>query len=146
MCRRLWVWQSLTLIVLLRFSLWKWLFTISWVMRIYRVWVKNLEKQFSFLLNKEFCRYPMYLSPTQFTWTLQTLATNELFGILFSLAFRIHNSAQLHPPLNSFFQYFPKAPKLLSTLRMSEVSVWFKNLLRMYRWGGRSRGKLREFV
>jgi len=29
----------------------------------------------------------------------------------------------LHPPLNSFSQYFPKAPKLLSTLQMGEVSV-----------------------
>ena len=47
-------------------------------------------------------------------------------------------SYKLHPPLNGFFQCFPCAPKLLSTLRMCEVCVWTKNLSRMYRWRSRS--------
>ena len=55
-------------------------------------------------------------------------------------------SSKLYPPVNNFFQCFPYAPKLLSTLRMGEVSVWAKNHSRMCRWRGRSEGNFREMV
>ena len=55
-------------------------------------------------------------------------------------------NSKLHPPINGFFQYFPHTPKLLSTLRLGEVSVWAKNLSKICNWRGRSRGKLREIV
>ena len=41
-------------------------------------------------------------------------------------------SSKLHLPINSLFQCFPHAPKLLSTLRLGEVSVWVKNLSMMF--------------
>ena len=53
-------------------------------------------------------------------------------------------SSKLHPPINDFFRCFPYAPKLLSTLRLGQVSVWTKNFLRMCRWRGRSKGKLQR--
>jgi len=53
-------------------------------------------------------------------------------------------SSKLHPPLTGFFQCFPYAPKLLSTIRMGKVSVWVKNLFRICRWRGRSKGNFRE--
>ena len=51
------------------------------------------------------------------------------------------NSAQLRPPLNSSFQCFPIAPKSHLTLRLCVVSFWVKNLSRIQRRRGRSRGK-----
>ena len=51
-------------------------------------------------------------------------------------------SSKLHLPMNDFFQCFPHAPKLLSTLKLDEVSVWAKNLSMMCRWRGKSREKL----
>ena len=54
--------------------------------------------------------------------------------------------SKLHLLLNGFFQCFPYAPKLLSTLKMGEVSVWAKNLSKMCRWRGRSKGNFREMV
>ena len=48
-------------------------------------------------------------------------------------------SSKLHPPINCFFQCFPHTSKLLSTLRLGEVSVWAKNLSRICNWRGRSR-------
>ena len=55
-------------------------------------------------------------------------------------------SSKLHPPIDDFFLYFPHAPKLLSTLKLGEVSVWAKNLSIICNLRGRSRGKLREIV
>ena len=49
-------------------------------------------------------------------------------------------SSKLHLPLNGFFQCFPYAPKLLSTLKMGKISVWAKNFSRMCRWRGKSKG------
>ena len=54
-----------------------------------------------------------------------------------------YDLTQLHLPLNGSFQCFLKAPKLDSTLRLGVVSVWVKNLSRMQRQRGRSRGKSR---
>ena len=53
-------------------------------------------------------------------------------------------SSKLHPPIDGFFQYFPHAPKLLSTLRLGKVSVWAMNLSMMCNWKGRSKGKLKR--
>lgn len=71
------------------------------------------------------------------------LPTDFLESSLHQLS-RSHNSARLHPPLNGFFQYLPKAPTLLSTLRVGEVSVWAKNLSKMCRWKCKSRWKLQK--
>ena len=37
-------------------------------------------------------------------------------------------SFKLHPPIDDFFKCFPHASKLLSTLKLCEISVWIKNL------------------
>ena len=55
-------------------------------------------------------------------------------------------SSKLHPSVNGFFQCFPQAPKLLSTLKMGEVSVQAKNLSRICKWRDRSRGNLQRNV
>ena len=80
--------------------------------------------------------YSIYLNSPSSSY--QWASPNYVFTSYLDLAI----SSKLHPPIDGFFQYFPYAPKLLSTLRMDEVSVWAKNLSRMCRWRGRSKGKL----
>ena len=80
--------------------------------------------------------YPMYLNPPSFSY--QRASRSHVFTSYLDLAF----SSKLHLPANDFFQCFPYAPKLLSTLRLGEISVWAKNFSMMCRWRSRSRGKV----
>ena len=77
--------------------------------------------------------YPMYLNSLSFSsqWT----SSIPVFTSYPDLAI----SSKLHLPINDFFQCFLYAPKLLSTLRLDEVSVWVKNLSRMCMWSSRVR-------
>ena len=95
-------------------------------------------------LTQHSCKSQLYI-PNVFEPSKLLLLTDLLESCLHQL-YRSHNLAQLHQPLNNFFQCFQRAPKLLSTLRLGEVSVWAKNLSMMYKWGGWSRGKPRENV
>ena len=70
--------------------------------------------------------YPMYLKPPSSNY--QRASQNHVF-----ISYLDHAvSSKLHLPINSLFQCFPHAPKLLSTLRLGEVSVWAKNLSMMF--------------
>ena len=80
--------------------------------------------------------YPMYLNPPNSIY--QRVSQSHVFTSYSNPTI----SFKLHLPINGFFQYFPYASKLLSTLRMGEVKVWAKNLSRMCKLRGRSRGKL----
>ena len=80
--------------------------------------------------------YPIYLNPQSSSY--QLASQSHVFTSYLDPAI----SSKLHLPLHGFFQCFPYAPKLLTTLRLGEVSVLAKNLSRMYRWRGRSKGKL----
>ena len=82
----------------------------------------------------------MYLNPPSSSY--QQTSLSYVFTSYLNPAI----SSKLHPPINGFFQCFPHAPKLLSTLRLGEVSAWAKNLSRICNWRGRSRGKLIEIV
>ena len=84
--------------------------------------------------------YQMYLNPSSSSY--QRTSSSHVFTSYLDLII----SSKLHPPINGFFQCFPHTPKLLSTLRLGEISVWAKNLSRICNWRGRSRGKLREIV
>ena len=84
--------------------------------------------------------YPMYLNPPSSSY--QRVSWSHVFTSYLDPAI----NSKLHLPLNSFFQCFPHAPKLLSILRMDEVSVWAKNRSRMCRLRGRSRRNFREMV
>ena len=84
--------------------------------------------------------YPMYLNPSSSSY--QRASPSHVFISYPDPVI----STKLHPPIDGFLQYFPHTPKLLSTLRLSEVSIWVKNLSRICNWRGRSRGKLREIV
>ena len=81
--------------------------------------------------------YPMYLNPlsSSFQWT----SPSHIFTSFLDPAI----SSKLHLPINGFFQCFSQAPKQLTTLRLGEVCVWAKNLLRIWNWRDKSRGKLR---
>ena len=81
----------------------------------------------------------MYLNPPSFSY--QRASRSHVFTSYLDLAF----SSKLHLPTNGFFQCFPYAPKLLSTLRLGEISVWAKNFSMMCRWRSRSRGKLQRY-
>ena len=84
--------------------------------------------------------YPMYLNPPSSSY--QRASPGHVFtSYLDSIV-----SSKLHLPINGFFQCFPHAPKLPSTLRLGEVSVWAKNLYMICNWRGRKKGKLREIV
>ena len=84
--------------------------------------------------------YQMYLNPPSSSY--QRTSSSHVFTSYLDPVI----SSKLHPPINGFFQCFPHAPKLLSTLRLDEISVWAKNLSRICNWRGRSRGKLRKIV
>ena len=81
---------------MLRFSLWKTLFTISWVTRVYIVCVKNLVKHFSFLSNREFhgylARWPFSRSTCKMTGWHDSLSSSHVLhmwpfcGLLYSRA------------------------------------------------------------
>ena len=80
----------------------------------------------------------MYLNPLSFCY--QQVSQTHVFTSYPDPAI----SSKLHLPLNGFFQCFPYASKLISTLGLGEVSVWAKNLSRMCRWRGKSKGKLQR--
>ena len=80
--------------------------------------------------------YPMYLNPPSSSYQRAS------WSYVFTSYPDPTISSKLHPPLKGFFQCFPYAPKLLSTLSLGEVSVWAKNLSRICRWRGRSKRKL----
>ena len=84
--------------------------------------------------------HPMYLNPTSCSY--QWASWSHVFISYLDPAI----SSKLHPPTNDFFECFPYAPKLLSTLRLGEISVQAKNLSRICNQRGRSREKLRKFV
>ena len=84
--------------------------------------------------------YQMYLNPPSSSY--QRTSSSHVFTSYLDPVI----SSKLHPPINGFFQCFPHVPKLLSTLRLGEISVWAKNLSRICNLRGRSRGKLREIV
>jgi len=69
--------------------------------------------------------YPMYLNPPSSSY--QWASRSHVFTSYPYLAI----NSKLHLPINGFFQYFSYAPKLLSTFRLGEVSVWTKNLSKM---------------
>ena len=77
--------------------------------------------------------YPMYLNPL--SSSSQRASPSHFLASYLDLAI----SSKLHLPINGFFLYFPHAPKLLSTLRLGEVSVQTKNLSRICNWRGKSR-------
>ena len=66
--------------------------------------------------------YPKYLNPRNSNY--QRTSLSHVFTSYPNPAI----SSKLHPPIDGFFHYFPHAPKLLSTLRLGEVSIWAKNL------------------
>ena len=66
--------------------------------------------------------YPMYLNPPSSSYQ-RTLSSH-----VFTSYLDLEISSKLHPPIDGFLQYFPYTPKLLTTLRLGEVSVWAKNL------------------
>ena len=80
--------------------------------------------------------YAIYLNPQSSSY--QLASQSHVFTSYLDPAI----SSKLHLPFNGFFQYFPYAPKLLTTRRLGEVSILAKYLSRMYRWRGRSKGKL----
>ena len=82
--------------------------------------------------------YSMYLNPPSSSY--QQASPSHVFTSYLNLAI----SSKLYLLIDGFFQYFPHEPKLHSTFRLSEVSVWTKNLSRMCNWRGRSRGKLKR--
>ena len=82
----------------------------------------------------------MYLNP------LSSCYQQDSWSHVFTSCSNPTISSKLHPSLNGFFQCFLYAPKLLSTLRMGEVSIQAKNLLRMCRQRSRSKGNFREMV
>ena len=69
--------------------------------------------------------YQMYLNPSSSSY--QRTSSSHVFTSYLDLII----SSKLHPPINGFFQCFPHTPKLLSTLRLGEISVWAKNLSRI---------------
>ena len=80
----------------------------------------------------------MYLNPPSFSY--QRDSWSHVFTSYLDLAI----SSKLCLPISGFFQCFPYAPKLLLTHKIGEISVWVKNLSRMCKWRGRSRGKLQR--
>ena len=98
-------------------------------------WIK-----LKYMNKEETLIYQMYLNPSSSCY--QQVLRSHVFTSCPDPAI----SSKLHPPLNGFFQCFPYAPKLLSTLRIGEVSVWVKNLSRKWKWRGRSKGNFREIV
>ena len=64
--------------------------------------------------------YLMYLNPLSSNY--QRASCSHVFTSYLDLAI----SSKLHLPIDGFFQYFPYAPKLLSTLRLGEENVWAK--------------------
>ena len=81
--------------------------------------------------------YPMYLNPPSSSY--QQASRSYVFTSYSDLTI----GSKLHLPINDFFQCFSYAPKLLLTLKLGEVSVWVKNLSRICKWKGKSRGKLK---
>ena len=99
-----------------------------------KVGVQGYQKNPSSLI------YPMYLNPLSSSY--QWDSPSHVFTSYLDPAI----SSKLHPPIDGFFQCFPHIPKLLSTLKLSEISVWAKNLSRICNWRGRNRGKLKEIM
>ena len=108
----------------------------------FQVEIGPLVNKLEYMNNKR----PSKLSLSQVLEPSKLLLPTDFLEFCLHQLFGSHNSTQLHLSLNGSFQYFPKAPKLDSTLKLGEVSVWAKNLLRMQRWRDRSREKPRENV
>ena len=99
-----------------------------------KVGVQGYQKDNSSLI------YPMCLNPPS------SSSQRTSSSLVFIRYLNSTINSKLHPPINDFFQYFPHASKLLSTLRLGEISVQIKNLSRICNQRGRSRRKLREIV
>ena len=84
-----------------------------------KVGVQGYQKNPSSLI------YPMYLNPPSSSH--QRTSPSYVFTRCLDPAI----SSKLHLLISGFFQCFLHAPKLLSTLRLSEVSFWAKNLSRI---------------
>ena len=84
--------------------------------------------------------YPMYLNLSSSSY--QRASSSHVFTSYPDSAI----GSKLHLPIDGFFQCFSHAPKLHSALRLGEVNVWAKNILRICNWRGRSKGKLREIM
>ena len=82
--------------------------------------------------------FPIYLNPS--SSNSQWVSSSHVFTSYLDPAI----NSKLHQPINGFFQYFPSAPKQLTTLRLGEVCVWAKNLSRICNWRGRSGGKKKK--
>ena len=94
----------------------------------------NKVRVYEYQKNPPSLIYLIYLNPQSFS--SQQASRSYVFTSY------LNPSSKSHPPIYGFFQCFSYTPKLLSIPRIGEVSVWAKNLLRMCKWKGRSRGKL----